>query len=98
MTYKEFDAKYNRHNMDGVITYCSVIDTKGNIIFAGTPEEVDDFTDQLDIKWYDDPTGFMGKSFKRFFNGIEVFGATNLGESCFDLPRYKAKLEALRQD
>lgn len=69
--------------------------------FEGTPEEVENWYEKaikngtLDIRWFDDPTAFMGRRHKVFCGNVEMFGVTNLGKSCFDMPYYKEKLEQL---
>lgn len=101
MTYEEFDSMYNKYDNKGVCIRCSYIDMNGFVLSEGTPEEVEEwyakaiFDSFLTIKWFDDPTAFMGRRHKVFCGDVEMFGVTNLGKSCFDIPYYKEKLEQL---
>lgn len=74
MTYKEFDAKYNKRDKNGVVLECSIINLDGEIIFHGKLDDVDKFyDDNVDIIWKEEnDDSIFHKILRREINGQEV--------------------------
>lgn len=73
MNYKRFDSQYNTRDYKGVVIKASVIDFDGNVVFNGTPEEIDDFMDfECSPIWKDHK--YIGQQ----YNGKRVIN-TNIG-------------------
>ena len=73
MNYQAFDKQYNTRNYKGVVIKASVIDFDGNVVFNGTPTEVDNFMDlECSPIWKDNK--YIGQQ----YNGKRVIN-TNIG-------------------
>lgn len=83
MTYKEFNKKFNKRDSNGVITHTSIIDINGNVIFSGTLDECEKYSDDnievLECNKNHFPCRFAIK-------GVEIpfIGFTNVGEAYYN--------------
>ena len=74
MTYKEFDAKYNKRDKNNVVLECSIINLDGEIIFHGKLDDVERFwDDNIEVIWKKETKETLFHKVLRYeINGQEV--------------------------
>ena len=80
MKYEDFNKKYNKRDVYGVVLECSIINLDGDVIFHGTIDEVDNYwDDNVELIWDNNDTSLI-KSATSTINGQEVV-TTNVGKT-----------------